>query len=85
MPMIQSAADSGLYPDERHTHMLRPKRNEVAHGRGVVPFNVCAKELSPLGEPNRVEATLEFRDVRNLFSDGIDLFVHVSILHILGE
>lgn len=85
MPMIQSAANSGLHPDERHTHMLRPKRNEVAHGRSVIPFNVRAKELTPLGEPNRVEATFEFRNVRNLFSDDIELFVHISILQILSE
>ena len=85
MPMIQSAGDSGPCLDEQHTHMLRPKRNEVAHGRSVIPLNVGAKELSSLGEPNRVEAVLEFRDICNLFSDDIDLFVHVTILQIFGE
>lgn len=65
--------------------MLRPKRDQVVHRRSVIPFNVCAEELSTLREPNRVETVLEFCDVRKLFSDKVDLIVHVSILRNLGE
>jgi len=64
--------------------MLRPKRDEVVDRGGVIPLNICAKELSTLREPNRVETVLEFCDVRNLLSDKVDLLVHVSVLRNLG-
>jgi len=65
--------------------MLRPKRNEVVHRGSIIPLNIRAKELSSLREPNCVETILEFCDVCNLFSDKVDLFVHVSILRYAGE
>ena len=65
--------------------MLRPKRDEVVYRRSVVSLNVCAKELPSLREPDCVEAMFEFCNVCNLFSDKVDLFVHVSVLHGFDE
>ena len=65
--------------------MLRPKRDEVVYRGSVIPLNICAKELSTLREPNRIETVLEFCDIRELFGDKVDLFVHVSVLQNLDE
>lgn len=65
--------------------MLRPKRNEVVYRGSVKPLNIRAEELSSLREPNCVETVLEFRNVRNLFSNKVDLFVHVPVLWCVDE
>lgn len=65
--------------------MLRPKRDEVVYRGDVVPFNIRTEELASLGESNCVETVLELRDVCNLFSGKVDLFVHASILQCFGE
>lgn len=65
--------------------MLCAKCDKVMYRGIVVPFNVCAKELSSLGESNCVEAILELSNVCNLFSDEVDLFVHVPVLWRSGE
>ena len=49
-----------------------------------MPLDVCAKELSGLGESNCVEAIPELRYVCNLFSGKVDLFVHVPVLQSFG-
>lgn len=85
IPMLQSAWNPDLSLNEPRTHMLRPKRNEVVYRGSVVPLNVCAKELPTLRESNCVETVLEFSNIRNLFSDKVDLFVHVSVLQDFGE
>jgi len=65
--------------------MLRSKRNEVVYRGSVIPFNVCAEELSTLRESNCIETVLKFRDVCNLFSDEGDLFVHVPVLRLFRQ
>ena len=70
---------------ETRTHMLRPKGNQVVYRGRVVPLNVCTEELSSLRKSNRVETVLEFCDICNLFSDKVDLVVHVSVLRCVGK
>ena len=56
--MTRLVLDSNLILNEPRTHMLRPKRDEVVDRGGVIPLNICAKELSTLRESNRVETIL---------------------------
>lgn len=67
----------------RHPNLvLRPERDEVAHGRLVAALDVGSQKLATLREADAVEASLQPYVVLKLLAHHVDLRVTIAIIAI---